>query len=701
MNRNDLGPMAVDRRDFLKFTGGGIAVFVALKDSTLITDAMEQQRGYPSDFNAYLRVGEDGRVTVLSGKIEMGQGVETSQAQMVAEELRVSLDSIDMIMGDTERCVWDAGTWGSLTTRVFGPALRAAAAKAREVLLELASERLNAPIDRLQVENGVVTVKGGQGRVTYGELAKGQEIEKTLDHEAVLRSVKDFTVMGTSPKRFDRIDKVTGKARYAGDIRLQGMLHARLVRPPAHGATLKSVDTSAAEAVPGVIVVNQDGLVAVLHEDREVADRALGLIKADFDVPEPTVDDKTIWDHMLKAAPTGRTTHEAGKLAAGEEACTKVIETTYYDGYVAHAPMEPHTALASAQGDRITAWISTQSPFGDQGRIAQALGLDPSKVRVITPYVGGGFGGKSSSGQALEAARLSWIVKRPVQVMWTREEEFFYDTFHSAAVVKVRSGIDGGGKVQLWDYHVYMAGTRGSEVLYDVPNAAVVSHSARDVHPFATGPWRAPGANTNTFARESQIDIMAADAGIDPMEFRLNNATDPRLRSVLEAVAKLANWKPGAAPSGRGLGVACGLDAGAYVAHVAEVSVDKSTGAVRVGRMWCAQEMGIVVNPVGATMQMEGCITQGLGYALMEHIRFRSGDILDRNFNTYQIPRFSDLPEIETMLVSNDGLAPQGGGEPAIVCIGAVIANAIYDACGSRVFTMPFTPESVLAGMKS
>ena len=206
MNRNDLGPMAVDRRDFLKFTGGGIVVAVTLKDASLISEAMAQQRAYPTDFNAYVRVGEDGRVTVFSGKIEMGQGVETSQAQMAAEELRVSLDSVDMVLGDTELCPWDAGTWGSLTTRVFGPALRAGCALAREVLLELAAERLGVQPDRLQVEDGVVSVVGGEGRVTYAELAKGQRIERTLDREAVLRALEDFTVMGTSPKRFDRDD---------------------------------------------------------------------------------------------------------------------------------------------------------------------------------------------------------------------------------------------------------------------------------------------------------------------------------------------------------------------------------------------------------------------------------------------------------------------------------------------------------------
>lgn len=699
MKRNDLGPMAVDRRDFLKFTGGGIAVAIMLKDASPISEAMAQQRGYPADFNAYVLVGEDGRVTVFSGKIEMGQGVETSQAQMAAEELRVSLDSVDMVLGDTDLCPWDAGTWGSLTTRVFGPALRAGCAKAREVLLDLASERLGVPLARLQVENGVVSADGEGGRVTYAELAKGQRIERTLDREAVLRAVNEFTLMGTSPRRLDRVEKVTGKARYAGDIRLPGMLRARILRPPAHGATLTSVDTSAAEAVPGVVVVNEGGMIAVLHEDRETAERALGLLRAEFQVPEPTVDHETIWDHLVAAAPTGRTGEEAGDLAVGEQASAKIFEHTYYDHYVAHAPIEPHTSLAHREGDRITVWSSTQSPFGDQGRIARTLGIDQAQVRVITPYVGGGFGGKASGGQAVEAAQLAWLTGRPVQVMWTREEEFFYDTFHSAAVVKIRSGLDAGGRVQLWDYHVYMAGTRGAEVLYEVPNAAVVSHSSNDAHPFATGPWRGPGANTNIFARESQIDIMAADAGIDPLEFRLRNATDSRVRNTLEAVAKLADWRPGPAPSGRGLGIACGLDAGTYVAHVAEVSVDRATGSVRVERMWCAQEMGVVVNPEGATMQMEGCITMGLGYALMEYIRFRGGDILDRNFNTYRIPGFQDLPEIHTVLVPNDDLPPQGGGEPAIVCIGATIANAIFDACGARMFTMPFTPERVRAAM--
>jgi isoquinoline 1-oxidoreductase len=698
----------VSRRDFLKRVGGGIVVFVAVGDPSLLSSALaEQQRGYPTDFNAYLRIGEDGRVTVFSGKIEMGQGVMTSLAQMAAEELGVSVESLDMIMGDTDSCPWDAGTWGSLSTRVFGPALRAAAAEAREVLVDLACERLGAPRDAIRVRDGILSVSGDESRtVSFGELAGGRRIERTLGREAVLKSVREFSVMGRPLGRLDAVGKVTGAARYAGDIRLPGMLRARLLRPPAHGATLQTVDTSQADRVPGAVVVNQEGLVAVLHEDPEEAARALGLIQATFDVPEPRVDNESIFDHLLRTAPEGSVQDERGTVEEGERGSSVLFERTYYDGYVAHAPVETHTALARFENGKATLWISTQTPFGDQRSVARALGVEPENVRVITPYVGGGFGGKASSGQAVEAARLARITGRPVQVMWTRAEEFFYDTFRPAAVVKVRSGIDGQGRIRLWDYRVYLAGARGSDQFYDVPNSLVVAHGPRwtagpGTHPFSTGPWRAPAANTNTFARESQIDIMAAEAGMDPLEFRLRHTTDPRMRGVLESVAEHFGWQPASLPSGRGLGVACGLDAGTYVAHIAQVSVDSRSGEVKVERVACAQDMGIVVNPDGARMQMEGCITMGLGYALAEDVRFKGGEILDRNFDTYSVPRFSWVPEIETVLVQNDELPPQGGGEPAIVCMGAVIANAIFDATGARLFHLPMTPDRVLEAISA
>ena len=271
--------------------------------------------------------------------------------------------------------------------------------------------------------------------------------------------------------------------------------------------------------------------------------------------------------------------------------------------------------------------------------------------------------------------------------------------------MKIASAVDGDGKITLWDYDVYFAGDRAAELFYDIPNVRMRVFggwrgAGADAHRFGVGPWRAPGANMNVFARESHVDVMAAAAGVDPVEFRLRNMGDERMRRVLQAAAKAFGWTPAPAPSGRGWGVACGVDSGTHAALAVEVGVDRASGAVRVERVVCAQDMGVVVNPDGATMQVEGCITMGLGYVLSEEVRFRGGQILDDNFDTYAIPRFSWLPRIETVLVKNDALAPQGGGEPAIVPMGAAIANAVFDATGARLFRLPMTPARVKAALE-
>jgi nicotinate dehydrogenase subunit B len=323
---------------------------------------------------------------------------------------------------------------------------------------------------------------------------------------------------------------------------------------------------------------------------------------------------------------------------------------------------------------------------------------------VIPPFVGGGFGGKTANQQGIEAARLAKKTGRPVQVAWSRAEEFFYDTFRPAAVVKISAGVGEAGRISFWDYTTYFAGARGAEHFYDIPNHRTMAapggwRGGPGTHPFATGAWRAPGNNTNTFARESHIDILAAEVGIDPVVFRLRNLTDKKMRRVLETTAKTFEWKTAAAPSGRGRGVALGIDAGTFVGLAAEVAVDRATGRVEVKRLVCAQDMGLAINPEGATIQMEGCLMMGLGYALSEELRFSGGEILDTNFDTYEIPRFSWLPEIETVIIDAKGDPPQGGGEPAIVVVGAAIANAIFDAVGARVLRMPMTAERVKAAI--
>jgi isoquinoline 1-oxidoreductase len=540
--------------------------------------------------------------------------------------------------------------------------------------------------------------------VSYGELSRGAKIVRTVQSDAILRSASEFQVMGASPRRLDGLEKVTGAAKYAADIRVPGMLYARLLRPPTHGATLLQLDTSGVEHLPGITLINHDGLVAVLHTDPEAAEDALGRIKTLWQGSATKVDPESIHERLVSQAATLKTLAERGNVAAVRSNVKHVFEATYKKGYVAHAALEPHAAIAQIREGRATVWASTQTPFPTRDKIAKALGWDPMQVRVITPFVGGGFGGKSADGQAIEAARLAQITGKPVQVAWSRSEEFFNDTFDPASVVKIVSGIEASGRIALWDSVVYSAGERGAVACYDIPNALFRSSGGASygppgpqasLHPFATGPWRAPGANMNVFAIESQIDMMASAVGEDPLAFRLRNLTDPRMRRVLQAAADAFGWQPAAAPSKRGVGLACNIDAGTYVATMAEIKVDAASGRVQVIRMVCAQDMGIIVNPEGAKMQIEGGITMGLGYTLAEELRFLGGDILDRNFGTYEIPRFSWVPRIDAVFVKNDDLAPQGGGEPPITTTGAVIANAVFDATGARLYRLPMTADRV------
>jgi CO/xanthine dehydrogenase Mo-binding subunit len=690
----------LNRREFLKLIGGGIIISVAVPNLWAQREG-GRRRGQPlpEDFNAFLRIGEDGRVTGYTGKIEMGQGIITSLAQELAEELDVAYDHVHMVMGDTDLCPWDMGTFGSMTTRFFGPPFRRAAAEAKAVLVELAARRLGVPKERLRTKNGVVYEISGTKKITYAQLAQGKKILRHIKG-APVETPAEFTLVGKPELRSDSVEKVTGRARFAGDIPAPGKLYASILRPPAHGAKLVSVDLEEAKKVEGIRVVHEGDLVAVLHEHPDVAAEAVKKIKAKFDQPKPYADDKTIFDHLLKVAPPGETVSARGDLAQGEKAASFTIEETYLNSYVAHAPMEPHTALAKIEGGRLTVWASTQTPFPLKDQAASVAGMSPKDVHVIAPFVGGGFGGKSANGQALEAARLAKITGKPVQVAWTRAEEFFYDTFRPAAVVKIKAGVTGDGVISLWDYGVYFAGDRGSQIFYDVANQRTTAYGGgwsapEGAHPFATGPWRAPANNTNTYARESHIDVLAAKAGMDPVEFRLKNLKDPRMRRVLQAVAEKFGWKPAKAPSGRGYGVACGTDVDSVVAHMAEVEVDRATGQVRVKRIVCVQEMGLCINPEGARLQMEGCMMMGLGYALAEEIHFTGGHIHDNNFDTYQLPRFSWLPKIEAYVLDAQDSPPHGGGEPAVICMGGVIANAIFDATGARVLQLPMSPERI------
>lgn len=694
----------LDRRKFLKSLGGGITILFVVGDPTAFMQG-RGQRGYPEDFNAYLRIGEDGRVSCFTGKIEMGQGIITSLAQMLAEELDISFASVDMVLGDTALCPWDAGTFGSRTTKYFGPPLRQAAAEARAVLLQLAAERLQIPRERLLVRNGVIQDQDDPEKmVSFAELAMGKQIARRLDGKVPIKNHSQHTVSGEAKHRTDSGEKVTGKAKYAGDIRVPGMLYAKILRPPAHGSKLKTVDVSGAKGIKDVKIIHEGDLVAVLHEHPDIAEDALNRIKAEYEIPENIVNNQTIFDHLEKVAPEGDIVTEKGDLEAGMGLAVKTFESSYLNHYVAHAPSEPHTAIVHIEKDEVKVWASTQSPFGAQRSVAQVLGVPSDKVRVITPFVGGGFGGKTRNPQAEEAARLAKLTDRPVQVAWTRKEEFFYDTFRPAAVIKTKSGLNASGKIVFWDFDIFFAGTRSSEPIYDIPHHRVLARGAwrggGGVHPFGVGAWRGPGSNTNVFAMESQTDIMAQGAGMDPFSFRMKNLNDERMRRVLEAAADQFGHSFSKAPSGKGYGIACTNYLNTYVVTMAEIKADKRTGNVRVQRVVCAQDMGEIINPLGARLQIEGCITMGLSYCFTEEIRFQGGKVLDENFDTYEITRFSWTPKIETVLVDNPDMPPQGCGEPAITTMGAVMANAVYDAIGLRMYVLPMTPERIKESLR-
>ena len=696
----------MQRRSFVKLLGGGIFIFFQPWNILDLSDlAVPQARSLPKDYNAFLQIAEDGTVKCFTGKIEMGQGAITALPQMMADELNVQLEKIKIIMGDTDLCPYDAGTWGSQTIQTFGPAMRAAATEARGVLVDLASAKLGVPASRLEVKDGIVLdTKDPKKRVSYAELAKGKKLERYLDVKPSVEDYTKFTYIGKSYKHVDARVKVTGEAKYAGDYKLPGMVFARVLRPPSHGAKLTTVDVSGAEQVQGTQVVRDEDFIAVLNENRDRADEAIVKIKAEYSFNELKVNDKTLYDRMVGADSRVNVMRTNGDMEAGYQQSDKIFESEFHDPYVAHAAIETHTALANLEGDKMVVWASTQSPFGLQDGIARELGFPREKVRVITPFVGGGFGGKAAYQQGVEAARLAKMSKKPVMVVWTRDEEFFYDTFHPAGVYRVRSGIDKSGMIKLWDFNVYYGGTRGSDTIYDVPNAQTTSYGqnmdAVQIHPFGTGAWRAPNNNSNTFARESQIDIMASAAGIDPLEFRLRNLKDEKMIACWKAVADKFGYVPAKTPSGRGIGIACGTDAGSWVAMMAEVKVDINSGHIQVVRVACAQDMGMCVNPQGALLQMEGCIMMGLGYTLTEEIQFEGGNIKNRGFDSFEIPRFSWLPKMDCIILDRMNQPPKGGGEPAIIGIGAIVANAIHDATGARLYDLPFTPARVLEALK-
>jgi isoquinoline 1-oxidoreductase len=649
----------------------------------------------PTDTEAtWLVVRPDGGATAFAGKVEYGQGIRTGFAVEVADELRLPLPAVDVILADTDLVPWDMGTFGSQSTARVGLTLRKAAATARQALLELAADRLDLPVADLEARDGrVISRSDANNAATYAQLLAGRQIERRIEDDAPLTPASEFTVMGRPAQRVDAVARVTGQAIYSQDVLVPGMLFARVVRPPSYGATLEEFDGSAAERAPGVVAVVHDGsLAAVLAENDEAADLGERLVRATW---KERTDHPGRWEIpqlLLSAEAEAITTQETGSLDDGFREAAHILEATYYVPYISNAPMEPRAAVAQWEGEHLTVWAGSQRPFGVRAELAQRFGIDEALVHVITPEVGGGFGGKSIYPVAIEAARLAKLAGRPVRVAYTRTEETVWATFRPAALIEIRSGFTADGRLVAWSFAAHhaaksrpMIGRRGSETPYDVANAKVTVGASDG--PLPAGSYRSLGGAVNHFAREVHMDEIAAAVGLDPVELRLRNLSHPRFRRVLERAASDFGWTGAKQPSGRGVGVAVGLDVGSYAATCVELDVQGSE--VKVSRVSAAVDCGLVVNPDGATNQVEGSIVMGLGTALYEAIDVAGGRVLNPGFTRYRVPRITNAPAIGVALVGDPETPSSGAGEPGIVPLAPAVANAVFDRTGQRLRELP------------
>jgi len=692
------------RRDFLKAMGGGIFIVATVRGVVAQDESGGGRRGprggtLPQEIGAWLHIGEDGLVTAYTGKVEVGQDILTSLSQAVAEELRSPLESIRLVMADTELTPFDAGTFGSRTTPTMNPQLRKAAAAARELLIDLAAEQMKVERTSLVVAGGRITNPSTKQSLGFGQLSKGQKLMKAIGDDIVPTPADKWEVAGKSMLKVSGRAMVTGEHRYTSDMKRPGMLYGKVMRPAAFGATLSSVDVKAAEAMTGVTVVRDGNFVGVTAPSRELASRAVAAIRADWKATtQPSA--KEIFDYFKKNASDeggrgSRSNYERGSIAEGLAAAHQKIERKYTVAYIAHAPLEPRAALAEWADDKLTVWTGTQRPFGVRGEVAEALRVPETQVRIIVPDTGSAYGGKHTGEAAVEAARLAKAAGKPVKLVWTREEEFTWAYFRPAGLIEVASGVTRDGQITAWDFHNYNSGSAGIRTLYEIPHQQIKFHAVES--PLRQGSYRALAATANHFARETHIDELAQILKIDPLEFRRKNLKDERTLGVLDAVAKAFRWGKAKRAPGNGVGIACGFEKGGYVATCAEVSVDRKRGGVKLVRVVTAFECGAIVNPDGLKNQIEGAIIQGIGGALFEEVDFENGKILNPRFSRYRVPRFADVPALETVLVDRKDLPSAGAGESPIVALAPAIGNAIQDAIGVRLRSLPLVP----GGLKS
>jgi nicotinate dehydrogenase subunit B len=676
----------LQRRELFKLIGGGLIVGVIAEPS----GAQESGRGgrgvedVPDEIGAWLHVDEQGRIAVFSGKAELGQNIRTSLTQAVSDELHVAADAITVVMADTARTPFDAGTFGSRTTPFMAPQLRRAAAAARAALIDLAAARW-------QVEPAAVDASGGRVRhletgrtATYGELTKGQRLARVIGDVTTLPR-DEWRLAGAPVPKTDGRAFVTGRHEYVSDMTRPQLVHGAVVRAPAPGAALASCDTAEASAQADVRVVRDGDFVGVTAPDATRARRAASLVRAEWSAASP-VAGRELFEHLRRSAepPESATpVHASGSIDEGRRLAARTLEATYTVAYIAHVPLEPRAAVAEWGENALTVWTGTQRPFGVRRELADAFHLPVERVRVIVPDTGSAYGGKHTGETAIEAARLAKAASRPVKVTWTREEEFASAYFRPAGVIDVRSGLDADGRLTFWTVDNINSGAAGIRTPYTVPHQRIAFLAAQS--PLRQGSYRGLAATANNFARECQMDELAHLAGVDPVQFRIRHLQDARLTGVLQAVAERIGWpSPG---GGAHFGIACGFEKSSYVATA--VSLALEARRIVLKRIVCAFDCGAVVNPNGLRNQVEGALVQGIGGALFEAVEFENNRITNGKLSQYRVPRWTDVPPIDVLSIEPAGAPSVGAGETPIIALAPAIAGAVFSATGRRVRGLP------------
>ena len=686
----------LSRRGFVRVLGAGLLVAVGP------VPALAQRRGGgfggqgARTISARIHLGKDGTITVLTGKVEAGQGARAELTQAAAEELRVPASRIQLLMSDTALTPDDGITAGSGSTPRTVPAVRRGAAAARQALADFACRRWGVEPNAVEVRDGKAVHGPTRRALSYADLAAGEEAPKMLEQpvpsNVAFTPVKEWKALGLPAPRPNGREIVTGAHKYPSDIIRPGMFYGKVLRPPAYGAKLTAIDLAPAKAMKDVAAVRDDAFVGVAAPTTFQAEQALAAIARTAQWERaPHLSSKELFAHLRESAPGGLPANPFQEELAQAK---QVLRQTYQVAYVQHAPLEPRAAVAEWTDGKLTVWTGTQNPFGCRSELARAFHLPEDRVRVIVPDFGSGFGGKHTGEAGVEAARLAQGAGRPVSLRWTRAEEFTWAYFRPAALIAIEASLDAQGALTSWHCVNVNSGSSALDTPYRAgkKNCPFVGADA----PLRHGSYRALAATANNFARESFMDELAAAAGADPLQFRLAHLENARLRAVLETAAQRFGWREAVAKKtpNVGVGLACGTEKGSYVAACAEIEAGGAESQLVVRRVTQVFDCGPVLNPDNLASQVAGAIVMGLGPALREEMRFEHGEILNATFRKYLVPRFQDVPELDIHFLNRPDLEPAGAGETPIIAIAPAVANALFHATGHRARTMPLIDQA-------